>query len=224
MRRTDRLFEIIQAFRGGKLVRGKALAEKLGVSLRTIYRDIDTLTASGLPIKGERGVGYMLDGPIFLPPLALDKGELEALHLGMAMVAQLPDKALNENAARLLDKVNAGLPRHLSGPVHLQNMSIYLKSHTPAPERLAQVRRAIAAHHTLEITYIALDGAVSQRVIRPLQAEYWGKVWTCTAWCELREGFRSFRLDRMRTCQKAGIFEPEDGKRYSDFLRIMGEI
>ena len=224
MRRTDRLFEIIQAFRGGKLVRGKALAEKFGVSLRTIYRDIDTLTASGLPIKGERGVGYLLDGPIFLPPLALDKGELEALHLGMEMVAQLPDKALNENAARLLDKVNAGLPRHLSGPVHLQNMSIYLKSHPPAPERLSQVRRAIAAHHSLDITYTALNGAISQRVIRPLQAEYWGKVWTCTAWCELRDDFRSFRLDRMRGCQKAGVFEPEDGKRYRDFLKIVGEI
>ncbi len=224
MRRTDRLFEIIQSFRGGKLVRGKALAERLGVSLRTIYRDIDTLTASGIPIKGERGVGYMLDGPIFLPPLALDKGELEALHLGMEMVAQLPDKALNENAARLLTKVNAGLPRHLKGPVHLQNMSIFLKSHTPAPERLAQVRQAIVAHHTLNITYITMSGAVSQRVIRPLQAEYWGKVWTCTAWCELRRGFRSFRLDRMRTCQKAGVFEPENGKRYSDYLHIVGEI
>ncbi len=199
MRRTDRLFEIIQAFRGGRLVRGKALAENLGVSLRTIYRDIDTLIASGIPIKGERGVGYLLDGPIFLPPLALDKGELEALHLGMEMVSQLPDQALNQNAARLLEKINAGLPRHLMGQVHLQNMSIFLKSAMPAPERLAQVRKAIAQQNTLEITYIALDGVVSQRVIRPLQTEYWGRVWTCTAWCEWREAFRSFRLDRMRT-------------------------
>ncbi|HIP23183.1 MAG TPA: YafY family transcriptional regulator [Rhodobacteraceae bacterium] len=221
MRRTDRLFEIIQSFRGGKLVRGKALAEKLGVSLRTIYRDIDTLTASGLPIKGERGVGYMLDGPIFLPPLALDKGELEALHLGMELVSQLPDKTLNENAARLLEKVNAGLPRHLAGRAHLQNMSVFLESASPAPERLAQLRQAIAAQHTLDISYITLSGTESQRVIRPLQLEYWGKVWTCTAWCEMRESFRSFRLDRIQSCQKAGVFAPEDGKRYSDYLKIV---
>jgi len=224
MRRTDRLFEIIQSFRGGRLVRGKALAEKLGVSLRTIYRDIDTLMASGIPIKGERGVGYMLDGPIFLPPLALDKGELEALHLGMEMVSQLPDSTLNQNAARLLEKVNAGLPRHLKGRVHLQNMSVFLKAATPSPERLAQVRKAIAQQNTLEITYIAASGAVSQRVIRPLQAEYWGRVWTCTAWCELRDGFRSFRLDRMRTCKKLGVFEHENGKRYDDYLKLVGEI
>ncbi len=224
MRRTDRLFEIIQSFRGGRLVRGKALAEKFGVSLRTIYRDIDTLIASGIPIKGERGVGYMLDGPIFLPPLALDKGELEALHLGMEMVAQLPDTTLNQNAARLLEKISAGLPRHLMGRVHLQNMSIFLKSAMTAPERLAQVRKAIAQKNTLEVTYIALDGVVSQRVIRPLQAEYWGRVWTCTGWCELRDGFRSFRLDRMRTCKKRGVFEHEDGKRYGDYLKLVDEM
>jgi len=109
MRRTDRLFEIIQSFKGGQLVLGKQLAARFGVSLRTIYRDIDTLVASGIPIRGERGVGYLLDSPIFLPPLALDKGELAALHLGMEMVARIADDAFGHSAERLLAKLGAGL-------------------------------------------------------------------------------------------------------------------
>jgi len=86
MRRTDRLFDIIQVFRDGKLHKGDELAERMEVSLRTIYRDIETLVGSGVPISGERGVGYLMTDPVFLPPLNLTQGELEVMELGIALV------------------------------------------------------------------------------------------------------------------------------------------
>jgi len=92
MRRTERLFDIIQVFRDGKLHRGEELAERMEVSLRTIYRDIETLVASGVPITGERGVGYLMTGPVFLPPLNITQGELEVLELGLALVRGGPSK------------------------------------------------------------------------------------------------------------------------------------
>ena len=168
MRRTDRLFEIIQSFKGGQLVLGKQLAARFGVSLRTIYRDIDTLVASGIPIRGERGVGYMLDSPIFLPPLALDKGELAALHLGMEMVARIADDALGQSAERLLAKLGAGLDRS----EHLSNLSIYINSSVSAPENLLAVRQAIENRHELEITYLSLEDKTTKRKIRPLHIEF----------------------------------------------------
>ena len=214
MRRTDRLFEIIQSFKGGQLVLGKQLAARFGVSLRTIYRDIDTLVASGIPIRGERGVGYMLDSPIFLPPLALDKGELAALHLGMEMVARIADDALGHSAERLLAKLGAGL----DGAEHLSNLSIYINSSVSAPENLLAVRQAIENRHELEITYLSLEDKTTKRKIRPLHIEFWGKLWTCTAWCLKREGFRVFRIDRISACVKTGVFEPEAGKTYAEYL------
>ena len=99
MRRTDRLFELIQLLRDGRLHRGKDLAERLGVSLRTLYRDMDTLTVSGIPVEGERGLGYMMTAPITLPPLNLTLTELEALHLGLAVVSKAADEELQRAAA-----------------------------------------------------------------------------------------------------------------------------
>ena len=110
MRRTDRLFELIQILRDGRLHRGSDMAERLGVSLRTIYRDMDTLIASGIPVEGERGLGYMMTAPITLPPLNLTLTELEALHLGLAVVNKAADDELKTAAKSLSDKVDAVLP------------------------------------------------------------------------------------------------------------------
>ncbi|MHA1545135.1 MAG: helix-turn-helix transcriptional regulator, partial [Alphaproteobacteria bacterium] len=125
MRRTDRLFEIVQLFRGGRLWRGGDIATRLEVSLRTIYRDIDTLVASGVPIEGARGVGYILREPIFLPPLTLTTTELEALQLGMEMVRKMSDADLAEAAARLLTKIDAVLPGDRRGRDFLKSLSVY---------------------------------------------------------------------------------------------------
>ncbi len=222
MRRTDRLFEIMQLFRGGRHWLGRDIAERLEVSLRTIYRDIDTLVASGVPIEGERGVGYILREPIFLPPLTLTASEMEALHLGMEMVRQTADKEMAEAAGQLLVKIDAVLPSDRQGREHLDNLSIF----TPGSNRdwsfLADLRRAIAARLVIEVDYISLKGEASSRRIRPLQCEYWGDVWTCTAWCELRNGFRVFRIDRITQCHPSGdVFTSEPGKTYKDYLAAL---
>ncbi|OUS07441.1 transcriptional regulator [Rhodobacterales bacterium 52_120_T64] len=219
MRRTDRLFEIIQMFRGGRLILGRDIAERLEVSLRTIYRDIETLVASGVPIEGERGVGYILREPIFLPPLTLTTTELEALHLGMEVVLNVPDAELATGARQLLDKINAVLPGQLQNRSHLQNLSVYTNEVKAPLEHLATLRQAIRQKHILDISYQALSGQKTQRQIRPLNVEYWGHVWTCTAWCEKRSDFRAFRIDRILAAEQTGrAFQAEAGRTYADYL------
>ena len=219
MRRTDRLFEILQLFRDGRLLLARDIAETLEVSVRTIYRDIHTLVASGVPIEGERGVGFILREPIFLPPLSLTVEELQALHLGMEVVRQTSDDALALAAERLLGKIAAVLPSDMQRQRPLGDISIYT-SETAAPSvHLAAVRQAVAERRVIEIAYESLDGNRTQRRIRPLQAEYWGRVWTCPSWCELREAFRVFRVDKIQTCRVTDDrFSVELGKTYTDYL------
>jgi len=223
MRRTDRLFEIMQLFRGGRFWRGRDIAERLEVSVRTIYRDIDTLVGSGVPIEGERGVGYILREPIFLPPLTLTAIELEALQLGMEIVQQAASEDLSAAAGQLLVKIDAVLPSDRRGRDHLKHLSVYAPNLKADLVHLAEIRRAIAGAFMIEIHYTRLDGAVSCRHIRPLQAEFWGRVWTCTAWCELRRDFRVFRIDRISRCTGTGqVFKNEPGKTYKDYLARLG--
>lgn len=224
MRRTDRLFELIQLLRDGRLHRGKDLAEALGVSLRTLYRDMDTLIASGIPVEGERGLGYMMTAPITLPPLNLTLTELEALHLGLAVVSKAADEELQKAAASLSDKVDAVLPEDRSAPASGWGFAVY-----PFAEaargfvHMAPIRAAIRSRRKLEIGYASLeDGTETIRVIRPLQMEYWGRVWTLTAWCELRNDFRVFRVDRIQTLDVLlDEFEEEPGKTLADYLETV---
>jgi len=221
LRRTDRLFEIMQMFRAGKLWRGQEIAERLEVSLRTIYRDIDTLVASGVAIEGERGVGYILREPIFLPPLTLNIAELEALHLGMEILRQTADDEMVEAAQQLLIKVEAVLPTPRRGANHMGVLSVYTPGLKVKLQHLGELKQAIAAKKVVEIDYTKLDGETSKRRLRPLQIEFWGRVWTCTAWCELREDFRVFRIDKITGCRvTADIFRAEPGKTYKDYLAL----
>lgn len=174
MRRTDRLFELVQLFRGGRLWRGRDLAERLETSLRTVYRDIDTLVASGIPIEGERGLGYILREPIFLPPLTLSQPELDALHLGVALVARMGDTAPGEAAARLIEKIDAVLPNGRRGIEHAVGIAI----HTPTPpgqhDHIPILRDAIEARRIIDMGYRKLDETRAQRTVRPLHLEFLG--------------------------------------------------
>ena len=219
MRRTDRLFEILQLFRGGRLLLGRDIAERLEVSLRTVYRDIDTLVASGVPIEGERGVGYVLREPIFLPPMTLTPEELRALHLGVEIVWQTGDVELSTAAERRVGKVAAVLPSDRRALRPLQDLAVYASIAAAPREQLGALRRAVAERRVLEIGYCDVDGVSTRRRIRPLQTEYWGRVWTCPAWCELRKAFRVFRVDRIEACIETGdIFVLEPGRTYADYL------
>jgi predicted DNA-binding transcriptional regulator YafY len=220
MRRTDRLFELILILRDGRLHRGRDLAERLGVSLRTLYRDMDTLIGSGLPVEGERGLGYVMTAPITLPPLNLTLTELEALHLGLAVVAKAADDELKAAARTLSDKVDAVLPEDRTAPASGWGFAVY-----PFAEaargfiHMAPLRAAIRARRKVTITYAAPEKPESHRVVRPLQMEYWGRVWTLTSWCELRNDFRVFRVDRIRTLDVSyESFQEEAGKTLADYL------
>ncbi|KUP93859.1 helix-turn-helix transcriptional regulator [Tritonibacter horizontis] len=219
MRRTDRLFEIIQILRNGKLHRAQDIAARLEVSTRTIYRDMDTLMASGVPVEGERGVGYMVREAITLPPLTLTPAELEALNLGMAIVAEAADTDLKMAAESLAAKIDAVLPTETVAEADSWKFAVY--PFADVARGLAQMptlRAAIKARQKLFLRYRRIDGVLTERVIRPLQMEYWGRVWTVTAWCETRAAFRVFRVDLIETAEALPeLFVDEPGKRLQDY-------
>ncbi len=219
MARSDRLFDIIQILRDGKLHRAQDIAERLEVSTRTIWRDMDTLVASGIPVRGERGMGYMITEAISLPPLNLTAAELEALNLGLAVVAQAADESLRKAAGSLADKIDAVLPETTVAEADAWKFAVYpFADATRNLTHMPLLRSAIKARQKVRITYTSRDGAVTGRVIRPLHMEYWGKVWTVTAWCELRDGFRVFRLDLMDSAEALpALFTDEPGKRIEDY-------
>ena len=219
MRRTDRLFDIIQILRDGKLHRAQDIADRLEVSVRTIYRDMDTLVASGVPVEGERGVGYMVRDQITLPPLNLTPEELEALNLGMAIVAEAADPDLKAAALSLADKVDAVLPAQTIAEADTWKFAVYpFADAARGFAHMSTLRAAIKARQKLHLQYRRIDGTLSERKVRPLHMEYWGRVWTLTAWCEKRNDFRVFRVDLIvETTALPELFVDEPGKRLADY-------
>lgn len=219
MRRSDRLFDIIGILRDGKLHRAQDIADRLEVSVRTIYRDMDTLAASGIPVEGERGVGYMVREQITLPPLNLTPTELEALNLGMAIVAEAADPELKAAAQTLADKIDAVLPVSTIAEADAWKFAVYpFADAARGLAHMAPIRAAIKARQKLHLAYRRIDGDLTQRSIRPLHMEYWGRVWTLTAWCELRAGFRVFRIDLIETVTPLPeLFRDEPGKTLADY-------
>ena len=220
MRRTDRLFDLILLLRDGRLHRAEDLAKELEVSVRTIYRDMDTLALSGVPVAGERGMGYMMTAPVTLPPLNLTLTELEALHLGMAVVGEAADPELQKAAASLSAKIDAVLPEdRVSAPTGWGFAVYPFKDAAAGFNFMPQIRTAIRARQKLQITYATPGENPSERVVRPLQMEYWGRVWTMTCWCEMRQDFRAFRVDRIKSLKLlAELFVEEQGKSLADHI------
>ncbi|WP_299736242.1 YafY family protein [uncultured Roseobacter sp.] len=220
MRRTDRLFDIIQILRDGKLHRAQDIAERLEVSTRTIYRDMDTLMASGVPVEGERGVGYMITEAITLPPLTLTVEELEALNLGVAIVAEAADTDLKSAALSLADKVDAVLPTQTIAEADAWKFAVYpFADAARGFSHMPTLRAAIRAKQKLRLTYTSKKAQVTTRTIRPLHMEYWGRIWTLTAWCEMRDAFRVFRVDLIQTAEALPeLFVDEPGKTIADYV------
>ncbi|HSF64444.1 MAG TPA: YafY family protein [Paracoccaceae bacterium] len=195
MARSDRLFDLIGLIRDGRLHRARDLADRLEVSLRTLYRDMATLQASGVPIEGERGVGYALRAPIAMMPVTLSPDEAVALGLALSMLRAAADPALRASADSLGRKV-----AQAQGVAGIAAVPVHLPPSAPAQAGAAVlpvISRAIAQGRRLRIRYATPGRAPEDRVIWPLQLEFWGQVWTCGAWCELRDDFRVFRLDRI---------------------------
>lgn len=223
MRRTDRLFELIQIFRDGRLHRAEDLAEVLGVSQRTVYRDIESLVGSGIAIEGARGVGYLLREPVHLPPLSFTEEELRALHLGAQMVSAYADAAHDRAAKAALSKIDAVLPSDRPRSGHSWGFWVSgAQGEREARSALAPLSEAIRTRNKVSINYISLKEETSARTVRPLQIECWGHVWTFTAWCELREDFRMFRIDRLASyVVLEERFRDEPGRSLTDLLARM---
>ena len=219
MARSDRLFDLLTVLRDGKLHTAQALAQRMGVSVRTLYRDMDSLAASGVPVAGTRGTGYRLTHTITLPPLALTEAELEALELGLAIAAEVADPQMRAAANTLADKLDAVLPQ--TAVPQTDAWKFAASAFADAARGLSQIptlRAAIKARQKLRITYTGRDGTVTSRVIRPLHLEYWSRIWTLTAWCELRNAHRVFRLDLVNSAEALPeLFNDEPGKALADY-------
>lgn len=199
MRPADRLFRIIQLLRAsGRVMTAREIAEKMEVAQRTIYRDMEHLIASGAPIDGERGVGYLLRGAFDAPPLAFTFEQLEALAFGARAVQMLGDGRLAQAAREAMEKIAHGLP-----PEHRQRLTAaplraFRSSLQPEPPALlGEIRLAIAGRRKLRLAYDSLKDEHSERIIWPLGLSVFGHFWLLTSWCELRSDFRDFRVDRI---------------------------
>ncbi len=198
MRRADRLFQIVQFLRSRRVTTARWLAESLEVSERTIYRDIRDLMVSGVPIEGEAGIGYALRRGFDLPPLMFSAEEVMALTLGARIVSSWADRKLARAAERVLSKVETVLPDALKGLSDQTRLYAPCTQIPPAvAATMAGLRQAIDGRRIVSFEYVRADGVASSRSVWPLGLFYWGAVWVLGAWCELRESFRNFRLDRI---------------------------
>jgi len=226
VRRADRLFRIVQFLRRGRLLTARKLSEKLQVSQRTIYRDVRDLQLSGMPIEGEAGVGYTLRQDLDLPPLTFTAHELTALVLGARLV-QAWGGANNVSAANdALMRIEAVLPVELRE--RLDTILLYapgVRMKKAMRERLDLLHEACVARRVAGFDYVREDGAASRRTVRPLGLYFFSGVWTLASWCELRDDFRVFRIDRMEEVRiHPRTFAPKKGQRLEDFVRkVKGE-
>ncbi|MCU0827594.1 MAG: YafY family transcriptional regulator [Tabrizicola sp.] len=223
MRRTDRLFELIQILRDGRLHTARDMADQLEVSVRTLWRDMATLIASGLPVEGERGVGYILREPVTLPPLTLTPDEVQALTLGLQLVTRGADPSLSRAADSLTAKIAAVLPARAMDGAGTETWVFPGAEAMAAARHLPGLRRAIRLRERLRLTYRDSEDSLSSRTVRPLVLEFWGRVWTLAAWCETRGDFRSFRVDRIETLAPTGETYPDElGRTLADWRRLNG--
>lgn len=223
MRRADRLFQLVQCLRGSRVVTAAALAERLEVSPRTIYRDVQDLLASGVPIEGEAGVGYCMPQGFDLPPLMFDEDEVEALVLGARMVEAWADRDLAKKARSVLSKVETVLPERLRP--RMEEVELFAPGfHVSEAMKtnLEVFRKATVRRRKLALGYTDAEGRTTERVVRPLCLAFWGHSWIGSAWCELRADFRNFRTERMTSMTELDEpFEDEAGRDLAAFLDLM---
>ena len=198
MSRSERLLDLIQCLRRHRRpVSGRALADELGISIRTLYRDIATLQGQGAPIEGEAGLGYVLKPGFMLPPLMFSDEEIEAIVLGSRWVAKQPDPRLSVAATNALAKIAAVLPEDLRGDLDASTLLVGPPAKAVEGIDLALVRQAIRSERKLGLLYRDAGGVASHRVVWPFALAFFDKVRVVVAWCEMRQDFRHFRADRV---------------------------
>ncbi len=197
LRKADRLFQLVNLIRRQQPVSAATLAEQLQVSVRSIYRYIDDLSVSGVPIYGEPGIGYCLQPGFELPPLHLSTDELDALQLAVKVLSRMTGRKMAEAASSLSAKIFASLPedRHHNDSALFSYATGLSDQHKDFWDLL---KHAIAKGQWINVIYNSLNNSISERKIYPLGLFYWGGKWTLGGWCNLREDYREFRIDMIQ--------------------------
>ncbi|MBV1900314.1 MAG: YafY family transcriptional regulator [Kordiimonadaceae bacterium] len=219
MRRSDRLFQIVNYLQGRRIaVTASDIAHEFDVSVRTVYRDIQDLILTGVPISGEAGVGYLMARNHCLPPMTLEVGELETLMLGAAMVNSWTDATMAKSARSLVNKLKSVLSdkdRDIFAGTAL--FAPYSTMQIPWTVDFSAMRTAIRDKRKVKLNYADEKGDLTNRTIRPLSLSFFGPTWLLLGWCELRKDHRHFRLDRIQeaeTLEDVFIDTPETSLRH----------
>ncbi|WP_281256710.1 helix-turn-helix transcriptional regulator [Tabrizicola aquatica] len=219
IRRAERLFRLVQELRTRGVARAEDLALRLEVSTRTVYRDIAHLQGSGLPIEGAAGIGYLLRPGFDLPNVTFTHDQVEALALGLAFAERAGDPVLASAAREVRAKLQAGMPD--PGARRLADAPFFSLHRPPPPSlrTLRSLREAIRQRHVLRLAYRDGEARPSDRRIRPLALWCFAEGWMVSAWCELRQDFRTFRLDRIAALAQTGVaFADDPATSLSAFL------
>jgi predicted DNA-binding transcriptional regulator YafY len=220
MRRADRLFQLTVLLGRGRVLTGKQLAERLGVSRRSVYRDIASLIASGVPIEGEAGVGFRMHSGYSVPPMMFTPEELQALVFGARLVQSCADEGLHQAAEALLAKVDAVLPTSLRST--LENIGLLVPDFRVSAEvkrTLRALRQAVSSRRWVAFAYTQADGAAIEARVRALCLRYVGGTWTLGGWSEIEGAFRAFRAYRIdRLVVSEECFGIERGRNLADYL------
>lgn len=220
MRRADRLFQIVQHLRSRRLTTAAQLAQWLEVSERTVYRDIRDLGLSGVPIDGEAGVGYRLRKGFDLPPIMFTFDEVEALVAGARMIESWGGPALAASSRSAIAKIATALPPERRESVESTRLFAPGFHVDPKTGQVLEVaRQAIVNRRKLRLLYEKAEGQPAPRIVHPLGLHFWGAKWTLVAWCELRNDYRMFRLDRIEQAEISDEpFREEPGRNLEEFL------
>ena len=210
MRKADRLFQLVNLIRAHQPITAEQLAERIGVSVRTIYRYIDDISVSGIPVYGESGIGYVMNEDFELPPLTLNQDELAALMLGVEMLSRSTGDDLAAAAKTLLSKIGAVLPPRSFDPTRTPVRALGESFDDQSLKYWNDLYRAIQQKRAIRIVYLSLSEQLSQRVIFPLGLFYWGGKWTVGTWCNLRNSYRDFRVDRIKSLDFASDVESSE--------------
>ncbi len=225
MRKADRLFRIVEHLKARKtVVTAQDLAELFSISLRTVYRDIADLSASGVPIIGEAGVGYILDKDHIVKPLMFTLDEIDALAMGAQMVKNFGGTHLKQSITHAINRLVSALPKQLRD--EYENTFLLarnLSQEDPISTSFTELRSALRKKRLIQIDYLDLKDQPSKRILRPLSIVFFGTAWVLLAWCEKREDFRSFRIDRIQQMTVLdNRFRDEKGKRFTDYCELHG--
>jgi len=221
MRRADRLIKITHFLRQRRrAVTANQIAEAFNICKRTVYRDIQSLMDTGAPIRGEAGVGYTIDKRYYLPPITFDADELEAIGLGISMVSQWTDNRFADKAVSAFEKIQAVLPSNLQGELdQITTFAVPNRPTIPWKIKFSDLREYIRRRQKVDIAYSDENHNKTKRTLRPLALMFFNPVWLLAAWCEKRQDFRNFRIDRILNLNINDItFDDDPNKNLAAYL------